>query len=213
MRLPERPNFHHFRFEYFSKKTRFRRVRDVITDKDHLKKTITRQIPKNVFFSPIKWLDPVNVRRRSDKNISDYMLSSPLYFDIDRKLLHPQTWRAAIRNTKNLLEYMESKSGKKPDWIVFSGSEGFHIYYWNWDDIPTRYSLPEKRVQFFIRSRRRLLQQLHKKGITVDDGVTSDPWRVLRVPGTLHGDTGFVAKLFNKLDEFSIKKTKILPDY
>ena len=209
LKLPEKPNFHHFRFEYFSERRRFRRLHDVIRDKVTLRIAIAKECPKNVFFSPVKWLDPINVRRKKEKGIEDYMLSSPLYFDVDKKLVPKQTLAATIENTQRLINYIEDKSGRKPSWIVFSGSEGFHVYYWKWDDIPKQYGSPKKRIEAFIKSRKQILTELHEKEIVVDRSATADPWRILRVPGTLHGDTCLIAKLFDKLSDFSIEKTML----
>lgn len=141
------------------------------------------------------------------------MLSSPLYFDVDKKLIPKQTLAATIENTQRLINYIEGKSGQKPSWIVFSGNEGFHVYYWKWDNIPKQYSSPDKRIKEFIKSRRQILTQLRKKEIAVDWSVTADPWRILRVPGTLHGDTCLIAKLFDKLSDFSIQKTMLTPSF
>jgi len=134
------------------------------------------------------------------------MLSSPLYFDVDKKLVPKRTLAAAIENTQRLVKYIRDKSGRKPNWIVFSGSEGFHVYYWKWDNIPKQHHSPTKRIDTFIKSRKQIIAELHKKQILVDTSVTADPWRILRVPGTLHGDTGLIAKSFDKLSDFSIKK-------
>jgi len=207
LKLPNKPNFHHFRFERFSERRVFKRLRDVVKDKETLINAVLRECPKNIFFSPLKWLDPVNVRRKTDKEIKDYMLSSPLYFDVDKELVPRHTLDATLENTQRLINYIENKTGRKPDWIVFSGSEGFHIYYWNWDDIPQQYDSADERIKAFIRSRKQILVELYKKEIMADGSVTADPWRILRVPGTLHGDTGLIAKALNKLDDFSIEKT------
>lgn len=208
LRLPDKSGFHHFRFEYFSMNKLFKRVRDVINDKKTLKSIIVKECPKNVFFTPVKWLDPVNVRRRESREINDYMLSSPLYFDIDMKLISPPTLSSAQQTAQKLIDYMEEKSARKPDWIIFSGKKGFHVYYWKWDDIAQRYYSANERIEVFKRNREKLLDDLQRRNIIVDRSVTADPWRVLRVPGTLHGDTGLIAKAFKSLNEFSIEKTK-----
>lgn len=209
LKLPKNPSFHHFRFECFSMKPKFYRLRDVVTDKETLIKAIRRSSPRNVFFSPVKWLDPINVRRKKDKEVSDYMLSSPLYFDIDKKLIEGETLSKALEHTKRLIDYIETCYGRKPDWLVFSGRGGFHVYYWEWDDIPRRCSASESRIAVFIKSRKQLLRELLKEGIVVDGLVTADPWRILRVPGTIHGDSLLIAKLFRKLSDFSIRKTML----
>jgi len=207
--LPERPSFHHFRFEYFSDEGRFRRLREVVRNKETLRKAIINDCPRNVFFSPLKWLDPINVRRKKDDIANDYMLSSPLYFDVDRKLIPTRTLASAIENVRNLINSIERRSERRPDWIVFSGSEGFHIYYWKWDNIPKKYGSAKKRISAFIKSRKQLLTELRQEEIIVDTSVTADPWRILRVPGTLHGDTCLIAKLFRKLRDFSIETIRL----
>jgi DNA primase catalytic subunit len=54
-----------------------------------------------------------------------------------------------------------------------------------------------------------MLEELQQKAIQVDKSVTSDPWRLLRVPGTLHGKTGMIAKLFRDLKDFSFEKVRV----
>jgi DNA primase catalytic subunit len=41
--------------------------------------------------------------------------------------------------------------------------------------------------------------------IKIDYSVTTDPWRVLRVPGTLHGETGYIALKIDNLGKFDAK--------
>jgi DNA primase catalytic subunit len=207
--LPESPNFHHFRFELFSQERTFKRLRDVVRNKEILKTAIVKEVPKGVFFSPVKWLDPTNVRRRIDRNVGDYMLSSPLYFDIDKKLVPGQTLSSAITVTKKLIEYFEETCERKPDWTVFSGAEGFHVYYWEWDNIIEQYGLANKRIWEFIKSRKRILSNLYEKKIHVDPSVTTDPWRLLRVPGTIHADTCLVARLLEGINDFSLADSVI----
>ena len=171
--------------------------------------TIARKCPRNVFFSPLKWLDPINVRRKKDQDVADYMLSSPLFFDVDRNLLPKHTLAAARENAQKLVDYINEEYERNPGWIVFSGSEGFHIYYWKWDKIPEQHASPQKRIDVFVKSRKQILTKLRENDVIVDSSITADPWRILRVPGTLHGDTYMIAKLFDRLDDFSIEKTML----
>lgn len=207
LKLPDNPSFHHFRFECFGRGT-FKRLYDVINSEQVLTEAILKNQPKNVLFTPVKWLDSVNVRRKRDKQVNDYMLSSPLYFDIDADLPHYRTLQPAIDTASKLIDYIDDKKGRRPDWIVFSGSRGFHIYYWEWDDVPKHFLSADSRISAFRKNRLELLTELQTNGIAVDKSVTADPWRVLRVPGTLHGNTGLIAKAFKTLKEFSIEKTR-----
>jgi DNA primase catalytic subunit len=205
LKLPDRPSFHHFRFQVFQD-NRFRRVKDIISTKEVLEKLIIKNTPKNVFFTPVKWLDPVNVRRQQDDQIKDHMLSSPLYFDIDSDLTPEKTFESALEATKKLISILKKEKGREPDWIVFSGRRGFHVYYWNWDNIQNEPLLSESKIIVFRQNREKILCQLLDKGVIVDKSVTSDPWRVMRVPGTLHGETGLIAKIITNLDDFCIEK-------
>ena len=205
LKLPDRPSFHHFRFQCFQD-AKFRRVRDIISKKQVLENLIIKNKPMNVFFTPVKWLDPINVRKRRDNQVTDYMLSSPLYFDIDSDLTPQKTFESALELTKKLIFVLRNEMCREPDWIVFSGRRGFHVYYWDWDDIPKRFLPADSRIITFKKSRDKILSQLQDKGIIVDRPVTSDPWRVMRVPGTLHGETGLIAKIVTDIDDFSIEK-------
>ncbi len=208
LRLPDKPGLHHFRFQYFAKGRLFRRVYDIVDSKSKLRTIIQKRCPKNVYFTPVKWLDPINVNRHKDKEINDYMLSSPLFFDIDRQLLNSPTIDSALEMTEILIGYIKKEYSRVPDWIVFSGKNGFHVYYWNWDNIVRDYCSPEDRILAFKKARFKILSELKNLSIRVDASVTMDPWRVLRVPGTLHGDSGLIAKALTSLTDFSFERTQ-----
>jgi DNA primase catalytic subunit len=133
------------------------------------------------------------------------MLTSPLYFDIDIKRPHDRI-RNAVKVVSKLTHTIRRLSQRDPDLLVFSGRNGFHVYYWNWDDIPARYEHPMDRIREFTESRKKLLKRLELEEIDVDRTVTADPWRVLRVPGTLHWDTGFVACRVQEVEDFILER-------
>ena len=203
--LPPRSTFHHYRVELFAtgKRKVFRRIREVYRSKKHVQKFLTRCSPKNVYFTPTQWLDPVNVRKQKDKNISDILLSCPLYFDIDLKLLSKKSLKGAVEMTEKLIVFLEETYSSYPDLVVFSGRQGFHVYYWDWDDIDFAELGPQERIRAFMKNRNKLLDVIKQKAIIVDTSVTADPWRILRLPGTLHGDTNLVAKKVNNLFDLS----------
>jgi DNA primase catalytic subunit len=178
---------------------RFVRVRRGISDSRDVADLAVRLSASAIFFTPIEWLDPTHLRQSSGR-VRDCMLTSPLYFDIDVK--SPQTITAAATTVHALMETIRKLSNRDPDMLVFSGKSGFHVYYWNWDDIPSRYPHPEMRIMRFRESRMQLLSLLRQKGVAVDWTVTPDPWRVMRLPGSLHWDTGLVACVVSELDEF-----------
>jgi len=117
--------------------------------------------------------------------------------------------KRCIQVTLELIDYMERNYGRTPSWLVFSGRRGFHVYYWDWDDIVKEYGSPVDRLRQFIKSRKAIMKELERASIKVDTTVTADPWRVMRIPGTLHGKTGFVAVPVSDLSKFTIDCAKI----
>ncbi len=207
--LPPRANFHHFRCELFTTKGKkiFRKVKDVIRKKQDIQKILVKWIPKNIYYTPTQWLDPVNLRKCTDVAISDILLSYPLYFDVDSNSI-----QESLILTKKTVILIKEKYGKYPDLIVFSGKRGFHIYYWDWEDTDFNIN-PRCRIEKFIINRKEIIKILYSKNIKVDSTVSADPWRILRLPGTLHGDTGLAAISIIGFEDISqIDKAKVLPE-
>ena len=75
--------------------------------------------------------------------------------------------------------------------VSFSGSKGFHLIY----DDPDReaFALPDlkEREKAVKAQRKALLDRVVEAGFEVDTKVTADTRRILRLPGSLHGSTGF----------------------
>jgi len=138
------------------------------------------------------------------------MLTSPLYFDIDAKKSPKSRVEASRTIVCKLMEVVHEWSNRSPDMLVFSGKSGFHVYYWTWDDIPTKFGHPKERIAAFIRSRKELINRLRLEGIIIDETVTADPWRVLRLPGSLHWETGLVACKVLNLNDFKPQRDALV---
>jgi DNA primase catalytic subunit len=193
--------FRHFRFELFSNRVRFERIRDIFSSEDEVKKKITQMVPRNTYHTPVRWLSPIYVSKT--KNEIDVMLSSPLYFDIDIDIPNAKNFDSAKKVLIQLIDYMENRFSRKPDLVVFSGRKGFHIYYWEWDFGKIVHLLPQQRIKYFIEDRLKLLSELNEAGIKVDQTVTADPYRLMKVPNTLHGKTGLIAKPIEDIYRFN----------
>jgi len=165
---------------------------------------MVRLTPKNAYYTPVKWLNPIYVGKT--KKELDVMISSPLYFDIDMKKFQTPTFSEAKKTANELIEFIRDEYNKDPDQVVFSGSQGFHIYYWDWDSARVLQLPPLERIVSFQRSRMKILEELVKRGIIVDDQITSDPYRIMKIPNTLHGDTGLVAKPVVNISAFDPRK-------
>jgi DNA primase catalytic subunit len=203
--LPPHMGRHHLRVEVrkLDGTRAFIRVRTSISNSVDVRNMATRLTPSGIFFTPVEWLDPVHLRLTRD-TVRDIILTSPLYFDIDVRT--GETIQAAKTAAVELIEAIRRLSNKEPDLLVFSGRNGFHVYYWNWDEIPSQFPNPVQRISEFIQSRRRVLHYLNSKRVKVDETVTADPWRVLRLPGSLHWKTGLTACQVHDLDRFHPKR-------
>lgn len=202
--------FRHFRFQLFSKKIRFHRLVDIISSPDQLRNKLIHYAPLSAYFTPVKWLNPIYVARTKDE--LDVMLSSPLYFDIDMQDLTPASFSEAKRDTILLIEFLKEKCGRHPDLIIFSGRQGFHVYYWDWDANEIIRLSPQDRLIEFKKRREDILREIKKKDIIVDERITADPYRIMKIPNTLHGKTGLIAKPLLDVETFDPRKEAIAFD-
>jgi DNA primase catalytic subunit len=191
--------FRHFRFQPFSGEKRYFRLKDIIQSKDQLFQTILDIIPLNAYFTPTRWLNPIYLAKT--KCETDIILFSALYFDVDSEALNPLSFEQTKITTQRLIDQINQKYKKKPDLVVFSGRRGFHVYYWNWDS-KLCHMPPQDRINSFVAERKKILKDLRINGIVVDERVTIDPYRIMRIPNTLHGKTGLVARKVTDLKKF-----------
>lgn len=193
--------FRHFRFELFSQKVCFERIKDIFKREEEIKEKIIQLIPRNAYHTPVKWLNPIYVAKT--KTEIDVMLSSPLYFDIDLDIKTTKSFGTAKFALTELLNYIEKRFAMHPDLIVFSGRKGFHVYYWEWDFDKMVNLPPIERISFFIRERKKILSDLEVAGILVDPAVTADPYRLMKISNTLHGKTGLIARPVRNISTFN----------
>ncbi len=153
--------FRHFRFQLFSETNRFLRLRHIIQTKEQLYEKIVDIIPLNAYFTPVRWLSPIFVKKT--KTEIDVMLFSALYFDIDLEKKRQFSFDQTKETTRRLIDYIFDEYQKFPDLVVFSGRRGFHIYYWDWDTFNLRNMLPQKRIENFIARRKEILTKRRYK--------------------------------------------------
>lgn len=196
--------FRHFRFQLFSKKIRFKRLADIIGSPSQLRDKLIRYVPMSAYFTPVKWLNPIYVGHKKDE--LDIMLSSPLFFDIDMQDLIPPIFSEARRATICLIEFLKEEYGRHPDLVVFSGRQGFHVYFWDWDSNEILRLHPVDRLIEFKKRRTDILQIIKKRKIVVDERITADPFRIMKIPNSLHGKTGLIAKPVVEMTTFEPAK-------
>lgn len=155
-------------------------------------------MPTDVYVSTSSWLNPVNLPRIKDtKKPSPILLDHLVVFDIDIMPFCLLRLEEARQATFNLRNWLIDNTDIQIKHITFSGSKGFHIIA----DDPDRESFsepdPKLREEKVKSQRKRLLDQVIEAGHPVDKVVTADTRRIIRLPGTVHGKTGWICTIIN----------------
>lgn len=164
--LPKFSNWCIYKFEIYdgNSKSKVIQIKDQIRDIDTLRKHLVKRAPFSVWYSSGRFLNPSKVRGSKTKNI---LLFRNLVFDIDSDKPHNEEQIELAKDTvKNIIFDIKYKLGLKPEYIIFTGGKGFQIVYKfsNFDD--------------------KTILDLKLKGI--DQDITLDKYRVIRLPMTIH---------------------------
>lgn len=185
-----KPSQHVFRWRTNDNRwlTAKRRVRDHAS----FQKAIGRSAPRDVYVSTASWLNPIDLPRLRD-NPEHYpvLLDHFVVFDIDVAPFSIENLLKAQSIARELMEWLEVHENLILRGVSFSGSKGFHLIY----DDPDReaFALPDlkDREKAVKAQRKALLDRVVEAGFEVDTKVTADTRRILRLPGSLHGSTGY----------------------
>ena len=186
----EKPGRHQFRWRLVNNNwiTASRRFRD----SEKLSETLSKQGSRDVYIGTSSWLNPIQLPKKSDSESEPaVLLDHWIVFDIDRKPLTIKTLEEGRKIAYSLLEYMEENHDHELISISFSGGKGFHLIF---KDAQREKFLIEdlaKREETVIEHRKALLNEVLEAGFDVDKLVTADTRRIIRLPGTLHGTTGW----------------------
>lgn len=203
---------HHFRYRLAKRSknsiSRFINQTDkCIKNEKDLIKEIKQRIPVDnppvrIYWSTGKWLSPKDLYF---KNLNQYFLEQLFVFDIDGSLIHdalfpcvisPETGLCnyciefALLHTKRLIEFLKKIGFRKIN-IVFSGKQGFHVYVF---DKP-----------LMIKQRIKIIKELRKRKIKIDELVTLDKKSIITFPSSLHGDSMYLTKPIEKIEKFSFR--------
>ena len=185
-----KPSQHVFRWRTNDNRwlTAKRRVRDHAS----FLKAIGNSAPRDVYVSTASWLNPIDLPRlRDDPEIYPVLLDHFVVFDIDVAPFSIENLRKAQSIACELMGWLEAQENLMLRSVSFSGSKGFHLIY----DDPDReaFALPElKEREMVVKAQRKaLLDRVVEAGFEVDTKVTADTRRILRLPGSLHGSTGY----------------------
>ena len=185
-----KPSQHQFRWRTFEGRwvTSKRRIRNHET----LLKAIGKNIPSDLYVSTSSWLNPINLPRLRDTE-SPYpiLIDHLIVFDIDVAPLSLKNLEKAKNVAKGLHAYVMENESVEFVHATFSGSKGFHLIYKDTDRTKFGIPDPKEREETVRNERRELLSRVLKQGFEVDERITADTRRIIRLPGSIHGKTGF----------------------
>ena len=156
-------------------------------------------MPTDVYVSTSSWLDPVNLPKLKDsKRPSPILIDHMVVFDIDMRPFCRSRLELARKEALSLSEWITENTELEIRHASFSGSKGFHIVAIDPDRSPFEEPDPVKRELAVRENRKALLGRVIEAGYDVDPVVTADTRRIIRVPGTLHGSTGWACSILGE---------------
>ena len=186
----DKPSQHVFRWRTTENRwlTAKRRVRDHAT----FLRAIRNSAPRDVYVSTASWLNPIDLPRlRDDPEIYPVLLNHFVVFDIDVAPFSIENLSEAKSIACALMGWLEEHENLYLRSVSFSGSKGFHLIYDDPDREAFAIADPKERELAVKAQRKALLDRVVEAGFAVDTKVTADTRRILRLPGTLHGSTGY----------------------
>ena len=184
------PNQHSYRWKTIEGKwvTAHRRIRNNQT----LTKAIGKDVVSDLYVSTSRWLDPIDLPRLRDKERPHPILLDHLIaFDIDVAPLSLNNLERARVIAIDLHDYLASDTSMEFLSCSFSGSKGFHLFYMDLERDKFAIEDPKEREEAVKTSRKQMLTQVIERGFNVDERVTADTRRIIRLPGSIHGTTGY----------------------
>lgn len=197
------PSFSKFRiFKFLLWNSSWLTINHKIYNIEELRNELLKYLPYKAYYSTCLWLNPHKVSSKYNPNqqIADniFLGSDFFVFDVDDKNIENAKQKSLI-----LLDYLKENNFKILN-IVFSGSKGFHIYfepknyYVSYHYLREEYDI-EKRKIFFNS----LPQEIQK---IIDYPVFIDTRRIIKLPSTIDGSSGYKVSFVENLEKFDINK-------
>ena len=184
------PNQHSYRWR--TNKGRWVTARRRIRNHQTLAKAIGTDVVTDLYISTSRWLNPIDLPRLRDKEQPHpILLDHLIVFDIDVAPLSLKNLEEARNTALGLYDYLASDTSMEFLSCSFSGSKGFHLFYLDLDRDKFAIEDPKEREEAVSTSRKQLLTQVLEEGFNVDNRVTADTRRIIRLPGSIHGTTGY----------------------
>jgi len=180
-------------------KNRWHTAQRQIRSGEVLAKSTRQNTPQDMYVSTSAWLNPVNLPRLKDTTVPHPVLIDHLIvFDIDIPPFCRANMEKARRAAVSLLDWVEEECQVERIHIVFSGSKGFHLVFRDKDRSFFGIPDPRERETAVREARKALLARVLDAGHPVDAGITADTRRIIRLPGSLHGSTGWQCAIISE---------------
>lgn len=168
--------------------------------KSNMNNWFEKRVPKHAYYSGAYYSNP------SVPMVQKEWEGAELLFDLDgdhipnaKNMSFVEQLEAIKTETKKLLDVLLMNFGLKPSKIklYFSGGRGYHIHYID-DDYVSLGKKERTEIVNYINSIGKAKTKHETSNpnqmIFIDGVVTKDIKRIIRVPGSLHGGTGFIVK-------------------
>ena len=186
----DKPSRHQFRWRQVN--DRWVTASRQFSTAESLQTVLAKQGPRDVYIGTSAWLTPLDLPKRAEEERPQPILLDHLVvFDIDERPFCYRRLERARKATLGLLQWLDDHEDLTLLCISYSGGKGFHLILR--ENNRSLFSIPEprEREDAVRASRKALLDRVLAAGFPVDTTVTSDTRRIIRLPGSLHGTTGW----------------------
>lgn len=188
--LPKFPNFRIWKFRL--QDGRMIKIKQNLKSKNELRKALIKYLPADVYYSSGCFLAPSKVKGNKKSSV---LLFRNIPFDLDSDEPHGREELDIVReSTVSLIKDLEYKFEVKPFYILYTG-RGFQVVY------------------EFSDLEQDKLREMNIGGI--DQDITFDKYRVIRLPQTINSKTGRVTTFLTieelkKGIDYILSKSKIV---
>lgn len=192
-----KPSRHQFRWRNFYGRWNHNKKR--ISKYSQLRKSFGKTPPTDLYYGTAEWLEPIGLPRLRETNKpAPILLDHLVVFDIDQTPFCRRRLEKARKITLSLIDWLDENENLDLQYVCYSGSKGFHIVLRDLEREKFSIPDPREREQFVKDDRKHLLQRVLDAGFDVDKTVTADTRRIIRLPSSLHGKTGWICTIIDR---------------
>ena len=170
-----------------------------ISKPEQLIKSFRGKAPTDLYFGTAEWLEPIGLPRIREKHKpAPILLDHLVVFDIDQTPFCHRRLDKARAITARLVDYLDANEGLELLYISYSGGKGFHVVLKDLEREKFAVEDPRLREEEIKATRKELLNEVLAAGFPVDKTVTADTRRIIRLPGSLHGTTGWKCTIIDR---------------